>query len=315
MTLARRAFSLLDPVVGRLALIAQRQRNAGVVVLYHRVAPGRNAIYPPLHPAEFELHCALLKDYFDVVRLSELVERRRAGDSLNRYCAITFDDGYADFRDYALPIAEAHCLPVTQFPITECLETGKPPWDLRLQRVLLCSPWSDLADEGLFARLNRISVAERDEWLAGYEREIEPSGELHELPKMLRSSDLDGLRARGVEIGSHTMSHRRLADVDRLTAQEELAGSRARLGEMLGGQPSFVAYPLGSRTAEVGRLARDAGYDAGLVAGSRRFDHRCDPFAIPRFDVTDRPANMLRLELGGVVPMMRRIRSRVLRGA
>src|SRR5262245_6063961 len=120
----RRAIGMVDPLLGRLALIVQRHRDEGVIALYHRVSPEPNLVYEPLHPREFDKHCSLLKRAFDVIPLSELLERHRAGKSLAGFCSITFDDGYLDFREHALPVLQSHGLRATQFLITRCLDTG-----------------------------------------------------------------------------------------------------------------------------------------------------------------------------------------------
>jgi peptidoglycan/xylan/chitin deacetylase (PgdA/CDA1 family) len=308
-TLARRTISLLDPLLGDLALMAQRHRKEGVIALYHRVAPEPNLLYQTLHPDEFNKHCDLLKRSFSVIPLSELLERHRGGRSLARCCSIAFDDGYLDFRDHAVPILEAHGLPAALFVITDCLETGQAPWNLRLRRVSLGSPGLEATYETLFGSLNGMHPRERETWLGERESELGPTSRLYELPEMLTASDLPGIRSRGVEIGSHTVTHCNLGETDARTARRELVDSKRRLRE-LGEEISVVSYPSGSFTGSTMNAARDAGYRAGLAVGTRGIGPRSDPMALPRFDVTDRPVGMMRMELAGTVWSLRRLRRR-----
>jgi peptidoglycan/xylan/chitin deacetylase (PgdA/CDA1 family) len=304
----RQLLGFLDPTVGRLSLTLRRRRDEGVIVLYHRVSREPNLVYEPLHPDEFERHCELLTRWFSVIPLAEMLERQRRGMSLAGLCSITFDDGYLDFRDHALPILQSHELGATLFVITRCVDTGEAPWDLRLRRILLQSPETG-PPEGLFKRLNAMPVAERGRWLDEHEAELGSAGELYDLPRMLTASDLAAMPA-SIEIGSHTASHRVLGGIEPDLTGAELSESLARLRE-LDHQVSLVAYPRGSTDAAVEEAAQEAGYAAALAVGNRAVDWRSDPFALPRFDVTDRPAEMLRVEIGGVVEPLRRLRKRV----
>jgi peptidoglycan/xylan/chitin deacetylase (PgdA/CDA1 family) len=303
----RRVIGLSDSLFGRLALAAQRRREEGVIALYHRIAPEPNLIYPPLHPDEFDKHCSLLKQWFTVLPLSELLELHGRGRSLAGLCSITFDDGYRDFLEHALPALDAHGLSATQFVITDCVASGQPPWDLRLLRITLCAPdGGDCA--ALLPRLNAMPPADRDRWLRQRESELPPTGPLHQLPQMLRASDLADISAGSADLGSHTVSHRMLADVDLDTARAELTDSLAWLQDK-GRDISVVAYPKGSVTHPVMDLAQEAGYQAGLAVSNRGIDPRSERFRLPRVDITDRPVRMLRMELAGTTERLRRLRS------
>ena len=310
-TLARRGVSSLDPLLGPLSLLMQRLRREGAIALYHRVAPEPSLLYQPLHPDEFAGHCTVLKRSFRVIPLSELLDRQRTGRSVAGCCSIAFDDGYLDFRDHALPILEAHSLPAAQFVITDCLESGRAPWNLRLNGLALRSSEIDAGYETMFAQLNHMAPAERDDWLAEREGTAAPADPRYQPPEMLRISDLCMIGSRGVEFGSHTVSHCSLGATDARTVQRELSESKRRLEELTGKEVSMVAYPNDSLTGSTMELARQVGYDAGLRSGNRGIGPRSNLFALPRFDVTDRPVEMLRMELGGTVESLRRLRSRI----
>jgi peptidoglycan/xylan/chitin deacetylase (PgdA/CDA1 family) len=76
---------------------------------------------------------------------------------------------------------------------------------------------------------------------------------------------LDQLRelaAAGNEIGGHTLEHLNLADLDSDAAQREVCDDRVAL-LALGFEVSTLAYPFGSETAGVRRIAELCGYNAG----------------------------------------------------
>jgi peptidoglycan/xylan/chitin deacetylase (PgdA/CDA1 family) len=78
----------------------------------------------------------------------------------------------------------------------------------------------------------------------------------------LMSADQVGeLAAAGMEIGSHSATHRRLAGIGADQLEAEVTGSRARLGELLGTPVRGFAYPYGSMDAAARQAVHDAGYD------------------------------------------------------
>ena len=116
MISVRHALRVLDPLLGRPLIGLARLRAGGVVLLYHRVSAEDGPDSPPLHPETFREHLDLLTGLFDVLPLAEFVARLSARRSLRACCALTFDDGYADFLTGALPALVAKGLPGHAFP-------------------------------------------------------------------------------------------------------------------------------------------------------------------------------------------------------
>lgn len=88
---------------------------APVVLLYHSVGSAHAASVPA---ATFDRHMARLRARFTIVPLADLpralAERRIAG----RLASVTFDDGYRDNHDRALPVLERHGIVATFFVAT-----------------------------------------------------------------------------------------------------------------------------------------------------------------------------------------------------
>jgi peptidoglycan/xylan/chitin deacetylase (PgdA/CDA1 family) len=98
--------------------------------LFHRI-DSRWADRPiTLTEAEFDAYCRFFRRYFRVLPLSELLDRLEFGNDLSSCLAITFDDGYRDNLERAVPILERHGLPATFFLTTGFIGTDRiPPWD------------------------------------------------------------------------------------------------------------------------------------------------------------------------------------------
>ena len=83
-----------------------------------------------------------------------------------------------------------------------------------------------------------------------------------------------------VEVGSHTVSHAHLTQLDDGRLFHELRGSRRRIEECLGNHCRYLAYPFGEEDARVRAAAREAGYLAAFaLPGPAR---PADDYRIPR---------------------------------
>jgi peptidoglycan/xylan/chitin deacetylase (PgdA/CDA1 family) len=110
--------------------------------------------------------------------------------------------------------------------------------------------------------------------------------------------DADGLRnvvRRGVEIGSHTNSHRRLPHLSAGELLDELAGSAAELEALGLPRPRVLAYPYGAWTPEVAAAVHDAGYVAAFTVGQGVVGRTSPRYALPRIEVyaSDTPEKLL----------------------
>jgi peptidoglycan/xylan/chitin deacetylase (PgdA/CDA1 family) len=101
--------------------------------------------------------------------------------------------------------------------------------------------------------------------------------------------ELRGLAERGVEIGSHTLTHPHLPRLSDAELGRELSESRERVEGELGRSCAFLAYPFGEQDARVRAAAHRAGYRAAFALRSR--PRPIDLFAVPRVDLyrKDRP--------------------------
>ncbi len=116
------------------------------VVLFHRVTDEIPVDGLTVSTAWFRGFCALMRDRFHVVRLSELCRILSAGETPPlRTVAITFDDCYRDNLFAAHVLAE-HGLPATFFIPTKYVGTDQVfPWDFGLKRMANLT-WDDVRE-------------------------------------------------------------------------------------------------------------------------------------------------------------------------
>ncbi|MEL7497097.1 MAG: polysaccharide deacetylase family protein [Planctomycetota bacterium] len=114
-----------------------RQGTVPVIVLfYHRVADE----YPndwSMTRAEFQQQIEWFEENFEIVDLQECQRRIASGNNSRPTLAITFDDGYAENSEFALPLLIERKIPATYFVTTYHTTEQKPfPHDVQRGRPL-----------------------------------------------------------------------------------------------------------------------------------------------------------------------------------
>jgi peptidoglycan/xylan/chitin deacetylase (PgdA/CDA1 family) len=105
--------------------------------------------------------------------------------------------------------------------------------------------------------------------------------------RTMTDQEVRALAENGVTIGSHTMSHSSLPDLDADELRYELRTSRARLEEVAQHPVDLLAYPYGHHDPRVRAEAREAGYRAGCTFLNGRFTPEVDPYRVPRLTMND----------------------------
>jgi peptidoglycan/xylan/chitin deacetylase (PgdA/CDA1 family) len=232
-----------------------------------------------------------------VISIGDAVERLRSGD-LRPFVVLTFDDGYADNYTTLYPLMRRLEAPFTIFVTTDLVDRTATMWWDMLERLmeggakLTPQPGDHTGDTGtrggLTALLKRESASAQTRLLADMARAHpkiahEPAGGAALSWQMLREMQASGL----LTVGSHTMRHPMLGCLGVEEVEAELAGSRARLEEMLDIPVEFLAYPYG-QDWEIGPhsapSARRAGYKAAFSteAVPLQADDADRPYLLPR---------------------------------
>ena len=270
-----------------------------VVLTYHRVRPDTDPLIPGMCDVpRFRSQLRVMKRWFNVLPLAEAIRRSEAGTLPARTVCITFDDGYRDNLDEALPLLREAGLPATFFIATGYLNDGimwndqvihavrhRAPGQWNLEPVGLGSrDVGDMAQRR--ALLNDLITAlkhrepdaraEAAQWLFDHS-----DGERERI--MLTDDELGQLHEAGMDIGAHTVTHPILTRLSPDAARAELANGRDRLRALTGAEVALFAYPNGKANADYDQshadLAQSLGFDAALStlwgyadAGSPRFE-------------------------------------------
>ena len=286
----------------------------GVIFTLHHVRPQREDCFQP--NAHLEVTPAFLREMLahlrahdiEIIGLDELHRRLVEGDVARRFACFTFDDGYRDNRDFALPVMREFGAPFTIFVTSDFAEGCGRPWWIALERVIARTDGIELEIGGVATRLDTGSPAakliafqrlhDRLRALPGehdLRREISALCGRHGVDEATIASDLclswEELRRLGAEqlitIGAHSQSHCNLARQSEEIARREMTGSRTRIESELQRPVLHMAYPYGDRAAAGGReflLATAAGFKTAVTTrpGMIFPANAAHPTALPR---------------------------------
>lgn len=95
------------------------------------------------------------------------------------------------------------------------------------------------------------------------------------------------MSAHGVTIGSHTLTHAYLPDVNLERSGREIAESKKTLEQQLGRRIDYLAYPTGGFSDDIKRQAREAGYAAAFTTNRGRDRMNRDLYELKRIRIKD----------------------------
>ncbi len=114
-----------------IAELEERQQAPWIVLFYHRVADDRPNDWT-LANAEFARQMHWLRERYEMISFAEGQQRIASGRNSRLAVTITFDDGYADNCDAAMPLLVSLGIPCTYFVSSKNILSNQPfPHDLK----------------------------------------------------------------------------------------------------------------------------------------------------------------------------------------
>ena len=209
---------------------------------------------------------------------------------------VTFDDGYRDNHDIVLPILVRNAVRATFFIATDYVERRRLFWWDRLalaikrsraDRIEIDYPertallLGDVPARQMAIRLVQRIVKDTprldlDRFIDGLEHAADARLGRDEERRVADETVMTwehvvALRRAGMDVQSHTQTHRVLQTLDPAQLAGELRGSREAIETVLGEPVRAVSYPVGKPlrgTPHIRRAVREAGYDLGFSNGT-----------------------------------------------
>jgi len=208
------SYYILKLITDFLYLLPDNSKKVPILV-YHRICPlyyKKKIPYANVYPEEFDKQMMYLKEHFEIITISEYVQRANNNQLKWNEVCITFDDGFKDNYLYAFPILKKYGLKATFFLITKHIDSDT------------IFPWIPL-DKGA-----------KDDILSNHKRWLPLSWE--EVKEMMEY---------GIEFGTHTHTHKdSLSKMDIEDVKEEIEESTKIFMEKTGIYPELFSYPHGT---------------------------------------------------------------------
>ena len=300
---------------GLLFLFRLFQRPRLLVLAYHRVTPPEEASHwelPQRYVSTVTFHKQLraLRPFYRFVSLEEFQEIATGKKRVRRHVAlVTFDDGYRDNYEHALPILRSLRVPATFFISLGFVGDRRSFWFDRLAQACrdwekggaerarvhallppplatileAARPWGERLRQAL-QFVARLPVQERRALL---KRLLPGAGLSQPASEALSWTEVRQLRAAGMSIGAHGRTHTTLIHMSAAEAQRELEESLRGVSRGAGAPVVAFAYPAGATDEDVKRWARDAGVEIAFTLEPRENRPGDDPLRLGRHNVCE----------------------------
>ncbi len=219
-------------------------RKRMIILMYHMISETdhlRERKYA-LPPGKFRKQMRYLKDKgYVLLSLDTYCDyiKGKLEDFPDKALAITFDDGYMDNYENALPILGEYGFPASIFIVS-----------------------------GLIGKENT--------WTR---KENYPSR------RLMRWRELEEMKRHGILIGSHTVNHFRLSELQPPVAVREIADSKKALEDGLGYPVNHFAYPYGDLNESVIDMVKEAGYETACSTRAGFNSENIDLLLLRRLEI------------------------------
>jgi len=256
-----------------------RNRRTLTVIMFHRVLDAADPRWRSCDP-DYTLEAGLLeaclaffRRHYRIVSVEDVLAARRSGTPLPpRALLVTFDDGWSDNADFALPRLARAGVPGLLFVVADVVgrrlafyqERIVGGWRLGRLRVADLAAAAGLTADGediaslrlVIAAIERLDETERTQALAPFADALDDG-----LRHMVTPEELQALEHGGIAIGTHGKTHTPMPHAADLDA--ELGGARTAVATYLAGStpPATMSFPHGRYDAAIAERARAAGFE------------------------------------------------------
>jgi peptidoglycan/xylan/chitin deacetylase (PgdA/CDA1 family) len=320
-------------VQGRVMRVAALFAKPRAIVLgYHSVVENpdetANTIRISHSRAAFEAQISALARKFNPVTIDQVTAFAAEGKPLPRWsAAVTFDDGFADNHDVAMPILNKYGISATFYIMVNAVESGTPPWYVRLTYAFskTAVPEWKHPENGRTFDLRKADTKQAGlsaAWDAGAARSGAAQEQLiQQIEEALQVAPIDArsglmmnwdqvraLKKAGHTIGGHTLSHPNLAQVSETEARAEIKGCKDRLEEKLGAPVEHFSYPHPALnphwSQQTFAITREAGFKSAVLTTPGAVVSGDHPLSMKRLAAGKDPDvlswRMERVFLGGI---------------
>ena len=280
-------FNVLNSA-GVSKMLRLQKRNKLTVLSLHRISYQEDFFWNPIRPTTFEKLLQYLVKYYSIISFSDIATLKTDKNS-KPYLILSFDDGYYDFYEHALPLLVKYDLPSNHNIVNACATNDQIIWTQRLNRIFSHCRDNDIT--GLIFEYNNrtlnysscnnnwmqfylkvynllltIPFKQRLEMIAGKENYFSVVAQ----ERMMNWNEISECLRNKVEIGCHTYNHDTLSTItDRSILYHEIADSKTEIEQRLNTKINILALPNGQGNPGIYEIAGKAGIDHVLYVGNK----------------------------------------------
>ena len=293
---------------------------SAAILMYHSVmadpAQHADSLGGIIHSqSEFRAQMELLACDYHPVSLQEVVHQLNRGGTLSpRSVVVTFDDGYSDNYEVAMPILNQVGIPATFYITVDCVEKRKLPWPSRLRfafRSTKVPAWTDprakswdlrtaeSREQAYLASCDdccQRAGAAQEELVSRVETQLDSRAPDDLSRLMMDYEQARGLARNGHIVGSHTMTHPNMAHINERDAEVELAESKHRLESELKMPVPHFSYPCPALaphwSEKTVSQSRTVGYGSAVTTNGGVIRSGDNPLSLKRIRPTKTAAGL-----------------------
>ncbi len=303
------------------SILLSRSKKTCCIINFHGVRKSNSGYFNNRHipVQEFEKTLKYLSKKYNIVSLTKAFEAHRLNKPFKkRTIAITFDDGYMNNFETALPVLKKYNIPATFYLITKGLNTPSfKVWpDLIDILKLHCKTkvevnahvfyppnfFNQNLNLDLLNYLKTLGEKTEDvvnELIKTHQLETIVNEQKPEMIQLVTKEVLDRHKNEAlIEYGSHTNTHFNLEYLNRPAAESELITSKTIIETITGKPVTSLAYPDGSYTKETVEISKKAGYLNQVAVEYRYNENNNSKDVLSRFTISNSTtfeSNALRL--------------------
>lgn len=208
--------------------------------------------------------------------------------------AFTFDDGWRDNFENALPELKAHGVPATVFLCTGLMNRKTPFWPEQVRGTLyesLRATYGRRAGRLVEALIEGLKYCTAEARASHLDLLLQQTNgtptEFYDRDATLSWEQILEMRRQGIAFGSHTHTHQILTSVHIEDAKAESANSKAVIESKLNESCEIFAYPNGNWSPEIRDVIAESGYRLAFTTDRQAWLPNTDRLAIPRSNVQE----------------------------
>lgn len=312
--------------LGVTSVLRSKKQSQLTVLSLHRISDQRNSFWNPIKPKTFEVLLEYVKQHYRVIGFNEIDNVKQ--DEGKPFIILSFDDGYYDFYENALPLLVKHNLPCNHNIVNDCAKHNQTIWTERLN-ILFDHHLNNSAHFSIEFTDKSTSVRDfQNSWMNFYldtfktlltipqsEREsivakLESEAGIDTSRRMMNWNEIRECTSNKVEIGSHTYSHDSLGTISESSAlNKEIIQSKTEIEGELGEPINTLALPNGQTGTKANAVISNSDYKFVLYVNdglnSLPLKNDESPIHISRINLVDEPFPQMALRIEQFHKMMR----------